>query len=120
MVNSRLLKHLQMNNLLNNTQSAYRKTTEGQLVYLAQELEDAYQEKKAKLVVFVDSTKAFDKVWKEGLLLKLLRKLVGGQTFCWIDDFLQYRTARVHLDGHISHRIRLQKGSITNSIFGLY
>lgn len=112
MVNWRLLKHLEENLLLNNSQSAYRKnrSTEDQLVYLSQELENAYQEKKKTLAVFVDLTKAFDKVWKEGLLLKLLRKKVDRQMFLWIKDFLQHRTARLKLDGHTSHQIHLQQG----------
>ena len=33
------------------------------------------QEKKKTLAVFVDLTKAFDKVWKDGLLLKLLKRI---------------------------------------------
>nr|KAG5697608.1 hypothetical protein BaRGS_001033 [Batillaria attramentaria] len=113
MVNTRLLKHLEENHLLSNTQSAYRKnrSTEDQLVYLAQELEDAFQEKKKVLAIFVDLTKAFDKVWKPGLLLKLLNKKVEGKMYRWIQDFLQYRTARVKLDGgSMSHRVTLPNG----------
>nr|KAG5714784.1 hypothetical protein BaRGS_000272 [Batillaria attramentaria] len=92
---------------------AYRKnrSTEDQLVYLAQELEDAFQEKKKVLAVFVDLTKAFDKVWKPGLLLKLLNRKVEGKMYRWIQDFLQYRTARVKLDGgSMSHRVTLPNG----------
>ena len=112
MVNARLLKHLEENQLLSNTQSAYRKnrSTEDQLVYLAQAIENAFQEKKKVLAVFVDLAKAFDKVWKEGLLLKLLTKNVEGKMYAWIQDFLQHRTARVKLDGKISHRVSLQQG----------
>ena len=112
MVNTRLLKHLEEHHLLNNTQSAYRKnrSTDDQLVYLAQEIETAFQEKKKVLAVFVDLTKAFDKVWKTGLLLKLLNKKVEGKMYHWIQNFLQYRTARVKLDGTTSRRISLQQG----------
>lgn len=112
MVNTRLLKHLEENHLLSNTQSAYRKnrSTEDQLVYLAQEIENAFQDKKKVLSVFVDLTRAFDKVWKTGLLLKLLNKKVEGKMYHWIQDFLKYRTARVKLDGNISHRVSLQQG----------
>ena len=56
----------------------------------------------------VDLTKAFDTVWKEGLLLKLLNNKVEGKLYNWIHDFLQYRTARVKLDGQIvSHFSRV-------------
>ncbi|GFR69027.1 reverse transcriptase [Elysia marginata] len=104
----------------------YGKTTEDQLVYLGQELENANEEKKKKIfAVFVDLTKAFDKVWKEGLLLKLLRKQVGRQMFSWIDDFQQHRIALVHQDSHISHSIRLQQefpqgGVISTALFFVF
>ena len=111
-VNARLLKHLEANNMLSSSQSAYRKnrSTEDQLVYLTQEIENAFQEKRKTLAVFIDLTKAFDKVWKDGLLLKLLHKKVEGRMFNWIQNFLQYRTARVKLDGQTSHRVPLQQG----------
>ena len=75
MVNRRLINHLESNNVLSPTQTDYRKyrSTEDQLAYLAQNIEDAFQEKRKVLAVFFDLSNAFDKVWKEGLLVKLLR-----------------------------------------------
>jgi len=112
MVNTRLTKHLEENNLLSNTQSAYRKnrSTEDQLVYLAQEIENAFQEKKKVLAVFIDLKNAFGKVWKSGLLLKLLNKKVEGKMYRWIHDFLLHRTARVKVDGKTSRRVTLPQG----------
>ena len=37
--------------------------TEDQLALIAQEIENAFQEKKKVVAVFFDLTKAFDKVW---------------------------------------------------------
>ena len=47
------------------------KSTEDQTTHLSQVINDAFQ---AKIVtaVFIDLQKAFDKVWKYGLLVKLL------------------------------------------------
>ena len=75
MINRRLINHLESNNVLSPTQTGYRKhrSTEDQLAYLAQNIEDAFQEKRKVLAVFFDFSNAFDKVWKEGLLVKLLR-----------------------------------------------
>ena len=86
MVNARLLTHLEENNLLKNTQSAFRKnrSTEDQLVLLAQELENAYMEKKKTLAVFVDLTKAFDKVSHQRLLVKLEAYGIEGDVLGWI------------------------------------
>ena len=75
MINRRLINHLESNNVLSPTQTGYRKhrSTEVQLACLAQNIEDAFQEKRKVLAVFFDLSNAFDKVWKEGLLIKLFR-----------------------------------------------
>ena len=64
MVNKRLENHLERNNLINPSQSGFRKnrSTEDQVALLAQEVENAFQMKMKTLAVFVDLTKAFDKV----------------------------------------------------------
>ena len=62
------------------------------------------------LAVFVDLTKAFDKVWKEGLLFKLLRKRVCGNMYSWIQSYLFQRSARVRLDGQTSSSVKIREG----------
>ena len=64
-INRRLINHLESNNVLSPTQTGYRKhiSTEDQLAYLAQNIEDAFQEKRKVLAVFFDLSNAFDKVW---------------------------------------------------------
>ena len=111
-INKRLTWHLESNSVLASTQTGYRqfRSTEDQLALLTQEIEDAFQEKKKVLAVFFDLSKAFDKVWKEGLLLKLLRAGVHGKMYKWLSDFLFNRTARVKLDGTISRQVKLREG----------
>ena len=81
--------------MLSPLQTGYRKhrSTEDQLAYLAQNIEDALQEKRKVLVVFFDLSNAFDKVWKEGLFVKLLRTSVQSKMYMWIQHFLFARTA---------------------------
>ena len=67
------------------------RSTEDQLALIAQEIENAFQEKKKVVAVFFDLTKAFDKVWREGLLLKVLQSRVSGRMYKWIRCFLQDR-----------------------------
>ena len=112
MVNKRLLWYLETNHLISSTQTGYRKhrSTEDQLSLLAQEVENGFQEKKKTLAVFFDLTQAFDRVWKEGLLFKLLQKGIGGRLFSWIKNLLIHRTARVIVDGEASHRVQLREG----------
>nr|KAG5694925.1 hypothetical protein BaRGS_025086 [Batillaria attramentaria] len=83
MINKRLMWHLESNNLITKEQTAFRKnrSTEDQLVYLAQSIENAFQEKKKVVATFIDLSKAFDKV-----------------------------TARVKLDSSLSHTVKIREG----------
>ena len=45
--------------------------------------------------VFLDISKAFDKVWHEGLLLKLKQNGISGNLLNVITDFLYQRKQRV-------------------------
>ena len=127
-INKRLIWHLESNTVLASTQTGYRqfRSTEDQLALLAQDIEDAFQEKKKVLEIFYDLSQAFDKVWKEGLLLKLLRASVHGKMYKWLSDFLFNRTARVKSDGMISRQGQVERGgsprwcSITYSLNGLH
>ena len=55
------MAHLEAYNILSPTQSGYRKHTEDQLALLAQEIENALEEKEKTVAVFYDLSKAFDK-----------------------------------------------------------
>ena len=103
--------HLESNSVLVSTQTGYWqfRSTEDQLALLTQDIEDAFREKKV-LAVFFDLSKALDKVWKEGLLLKLLRAGVNGKMYKWLSEFLFNRTATVKLDGTISRQVKLKEG----------
>ena len=57
-----------------------------------------------------DLTKAFDKVWREGLLLKILESGVSGRMHRWIRCFLHSISARVKLDGHLSKSVKMREG----------
>ena len=62
------------------------------------------------MAVFFDLTQAFDKVWRKGLLLKLLEKGVSGHMYWWIKHYLLNRTARVKVDGTLSHSTPIREG----------
>ena len=52
--------------------------------------------------VFLDTSKAFDRVWQDGFLLKLKRNSVRGNLFQLITSFLNGRFQRVILNGQTS------------------
>jgi hypothetical protein len=49
------------------------KGIEDQTAYLEQVKEDSFQARKVTIAAFTDLQKAFDKMWKDGLLVKLQR-----------------------------------------------
>ena len=112
--------------ILSPTQTGYRKhrSTEDQPALIAHEIENAFQEKKKVVPVFFNLIKAFDKVWREGLSLKILESGVSGRMYRWIRCFLHDRSARVKLDGHLSKSVKMrgvpQGGVISPKLFLLY
>ena len=71
---------------------------------MAQKIEDGFKAKQHTLAVWVDMEKAFDKVWKDGLRLKLQRSGVTGSMFPWISQYLDNREARVQMNGYYSRK----------------
>ena len=62
------------------------------------------------VAVFFDLTQAFDRVWRKGLMLKLLDVGVSGHMYWWTKHFLIDRTAKVKVDGTLSHRTHITEG----------
>jgi ribonuclease HI len=111
-INTRLIWHLESNKLLADEQFGFRKSrsTEDQVTYLTQCIEDAFDEKKHALVVWVDLQNAFDKVWTDKLLVKLVEKKVTGRMATWIKTWLEKRTAVVRSNGHTSKKMKIKNG----------
>ena len=53
--------------------------------------------------VFLDISKAFDKVWHEGLVFKLEQNGISGNLLNIFKDFLRNRKQRVILNGQTSN-----------------
>ena len=68
--------------------------------------------------VFLDISKAFDRVWHDGLLLKLEKYGVSGNLFQLIKSSLSGRFQRVLLNGQTSDWETIQAGVPQGSILG--
>ena len=60
--------------------------------------------------MWIDLQKAFDKVWTDGLRLKLRRCNISGNMFKWIKSYTHNRKARVVIDNNRSKKILLRHG----------
>ena len=81
-----------------------------QITYIAQAIEDAFQDKKHTLAVWIDLEKAFEKVRKEGLKLKLHQCGVAGRMYKWIGQYMHNRKAKVQIKQHLSKKRTLRQG----------
>ena len=111
-INKRMHWHLDQESIIVPEQAGFQKfrSTEDQVTYLSQVIEEAFQEQKVVLASFIDLQKAFDKVWKDGLLVKLLRYGVSGNLYRWTKSYLHNRRARVSVDGKKSKKVLLRHG----------
>ena len=108
MIFNSLFVHLKNNNnnLLNSNQSGFRPGDSciHQLISTTHDIYKAFDTNPLLEVgrVFLDLSKAFDKVWYDGLLYKLRRTGICEKYFGLIDSLLSDRFQRVLLNGQTS------------------
>jgi hypothetical protein len=71
----RLEKFLRKNNIIIKQQSGFRtkRQTSDNIVFLTQKIKESFNNGKKVTVLFFDIAKAFDKVWHNGLIYKLVQ-----------------------------------------------
>ena len=79
--------------------------------HLALEIKHAFQDQKVAFATWTDLQKAFDKVWKDGLLDKIQRYVTTYKMLGWITSFLDNRMARVLVDNYESKQFLLRHGA---------
>ena len=78
-------------------------STVNQLVDIYNSFCKAIDEGKELRALFCDISKAFDRVWHNGLLYKLKTVGITGRLLQWFNDYLNTRKQRVVLPGVFSH-----------------
>ena len=91
------------------------------MLRLVQGIYNGFNNKENTLAAFIDLEKAFDSVWRDGLLVKLHRFGIRGRLWKWIEGFLRDRKARCHLKGQYGPifftTVGLPQGSVIYPIF---
>jgi hypothetical protein len=120
-VNNQLVEHLQVNDLMPEHQSAYRRchSTETALLKLSSDVLMAADSGMVTLLAMLDLSAAFDCVDHRILLTRLDRSFgVSGNALDWIRSYLHHRTQRVRYNGQTSAAAVLEFGVPQGSVLG--
>ena len=79
---------------------------------------EALDKKKEVRVVFCDISKAFDRVWHEGLLYKLERMGISGALLLWFKSYISNRKQKVIIENSSSKTGDIQAGVPQGSVLG--
>ena len=117
-----LYRYLNGNNLITKNQSGFRPgdSTTNQLLILVDEIHQAFEHRNSLEVraVFLDISKAFDKVWHDGLIFKLKQNGISGRLLRLFENYLQNRKQRVALNGSFSDYSKIESGVPQGSVLG--
>ena len=112
--------YLVVNRLISKHQFGFRPgdSPTSQLLYLVHTIHLALDEQKEVRSIFLDMSKAFDKVWHDGLLCKLQRNGIEGQLLHLFKSYLSNRNQRVVINGFESEWGLIEAGVPQGSVLG--
>ena len=91
---------LEHNNIIDLEQEGFRfHSPTHALLRLVQDIFNGYNKKELSLVAFIDMEKAFDSIWRDGLLVKMHNLGIRGNVWKWILNFLSSRRAKCFRKG---------------------
>lgn len=119
---SSVMHHMESNRFLTDRQHGFRRnhSCEGQLISVIQDWQSILDCRPSSRVdaIFLDFSKAFDKVPHERLLHKLNAYGIQGQTLTWIRAFLTNRKQRVVLNDEFSEWKTVSSGVPQGTVLG--
>ena len=120
LVCDKLRSYLEDNNLITEAQYGYRRgsSTLDQLLDIYDHIMKKMDEKMITRLIFMDVSKAFDKVWHRGLLHKMENLGIKNKLLEFFRDYLSDRQQRVALKGVLSSWITIKAGVPQGSILG--
>ncbi|KAF7650069.1 hypothetical protein LDENG_00131950 [Lucifuga dentata] len=118
MIKERLLYFIETRGLISNYQSGFKKgrCTMDPAVCLEHETRKAQINKESVVAVFFDIEKAYDMMWKEGLIIKLNKLGIKGNMLKWLKSFLNDRSIQVRIGKNYSRSCFVENGTPQGSI----
>ena len=89
-----------------------------QILSINHEILNAFDKGLEVCGIFLDISKAFDKVWHDGLIFKLRQNGISGDIINILQNFLRNRKQRVVLNGQCSSWADINAGVPQGSILG--
>ena len=96
------------------------KSAVSQLSQVVHQFANALERRQQVDVIYLDFSKAFDRVSHEKLLFKLEYFGIGGSLLAWFRSYLSGRRQRVVIDNESSDFLPVTSGVPQGSILGLY
>ena len=115
-----IYNHFKDNFIISDFQSGFlpKRSTTTQLIDVYHTFCQAIDNEKEVRVVFLDISKAFDRVWHKGLLYKLHRPGISGNLLKWLQSYLSDRRQRVIINGQNSDWKNVTAGVPQGSVLG--
>lgn len=118
MITERLTYYIERQSSFSPYQSGFRKgrMTMDSVICLESEVRRAQRHREVVVAVLFDIEKAYDMLWKEGLLIKLDKIGIGGRLYNWVMNFLIDRSIQVRVGAAFSKEYRIENGTPQGSV----
>jgi retron-type reverse transcriptase len=108
----RFKEFLDKNKITIKQQSGFRqkRQTKDNIFFLTQKAIETLNRGKRMCTIFFDIASAFDKVWHDGVIYKLIKLKCPKYIICWLKDFLTNRVFAVRINEWITKQLPISTG----------